>query len=136
MAEQRKIALVGGLATMPSREHTPGAALKSVLPQPTRLYIYLDKYERVPERAGQPTGHVPFDDWPHIDLNDLLLAIEVMRQKIPLVALAREAGHLHTLETFQDDSIARRAREDDSCQSRIMQEAIQHYREQAVILVG
>ena len=47
--------IVAGMATMPSRAATFPLALRSILPQVDRLYLYLDGHFEVPEVArGDP----------------------------------------------------------------------------------
>jgi hypothetical protein len=51
----RKRPIVAGMATMPSRAATFPLALRSVLPQVDRLYLYLDGHSDVPDAArGDP----------------------------------------------------------------------------------
>src|SRR5579871_4568458 len=39
---------IGGMATMPGRVHTFRQAVDTILPQVDRLFIFFDKFERVP----------------------------------------------------------------------------------------
>jgi hypothetical protein len=49
MEQERRPPRIGGMATMPSRAHTIGTVLASILPQLDRLFIFFDKYGEVPE---------------------------------------------------------------------------------------
>ena len=42
------LSIVGGMATMPSRENSLIEALPNILKNVDILYLYLDKYEYVP----------------------------------------------------------------------------------------
>jgi hypothetical protein len=50
---------IGGMATMPSRAHTIGTVLASILPQLDRLFIYFDGYEAVPHAFTSESKIVP-----------------------------------------------------------------------------
>ena len=50
---------IGGMATMPSRAHTLGTALDSILPQVDRLYVYFDRHDRVPDFVAEQPKIVP-----------------------------------------------------------------------------
>jgi hypothetical protein len=46
--------IIGGLATMPSRRDTAALAIKSILPNVDRLYVYLDRFTTVPSYVVHP----------------------------------------------------------------------------------
>lgn len=48
LRRQERVPIIGGMATMPSRAHTLGLALSSILPQLDRLYVYLDGFDEIP----------------------------------------------------------------------------------------
>jgi hypothetical protein len=50
---------IGGMATMPSRAHTLHIALERILPQVDRLFLYLDRYESIPERIAAYPNIIP-----------------------------------------------------------------------------
>lgn len=49
-----KPAVYAGMATMPSRARTARWAIRSILPQVDRLYLYLDDFDSVPSYACHP----------------------------------------------------------------------------------
>jgi hypothetical protein len=52
---QTKLPVVAGMATMPSRQHTLPDALRSIVGQVDRLYLYLDGFDAMPAAAkGDP----------------------------------------------------------------------------------
>jgi hypothetical protein len=61
------------------------------------------------------TGDLNFDVrmWPHINKNDLCLAREAVKAKLPLICLAREENFLCPLEREQADSIYAALKKDD-----------------------
>ncbi len=46
--------IIGGLATMPSRRQTAALAIKSILPNVDRLYVYLDRFAGTPAYVSHP----------------------------------------------------------------------------------
>lgn len=46
--------IIGGLATMPSRRDTAALAIRSILPNVDRLYIYLDRFATIPSYVVHP----------------------------------------------------------------------------------
>ena len=50
---------IGGMATMPSRAHTIGTVLASILPQLDRLFVFFDKYEDAPHAFTSHPKVVP-----------------------------------------------------------------------------
>jgi hypothetical protein len=46
--------IIGGLATMPSRRQTAALAIKSILPNVDRLYVYLDRFSGAPACVDHP----------------------------------------------------------------------------------
>src|SRR5229473_4838824 len=52
---QDQLRRIGGMATMPSRAHTLGTVLASILPQLDRLFVFFDKHEKIPQAfMGHP----------------------------------------------------------------------------------
>ncbi|MBI2809111.1 MAG: hypothetical protein HYX68_29360 [Planctomycetes bacterium] len=56
---EQTIQRVGGMATMPTRVHTVGIAIETILPQVDRLYLYLDKYTELPATLPKNPKIVP-----------------------------------------------------------------------------
>lgn len=46
--------IIGGLATMPSRRDTAALAIRSILPNVDRLYVYLDRFATIPPYVVHP----------------------------------------------------------------------------------
>ncbi|MCP9837598.1 hypothetical protein KBY84_08835 [Cyanobium sp. N.Huapi 1H5] len=46
--------IIGGLATMPSRRDTAALAIRSILPNVDRLYVYLDRFTSIPPYVVHP----------------------------------------------------------------------------------
>lgn len=55
----RKARVVAGMATMPSRAHSVELALASIINQVERLYLYLDRFDSVPNFARSSDKIVP-----------------------------------------------------------------------------
>jgi len=72
------------------------------------------------------TARLRFDprSWPHRRVDDLMVAIEAVRQEVPRVCIRRPRGFLKPLEQDQADSIHRRLQADDRLESAIMREAL------------
>jgi len=75
------------------------------------------------------TTHLRFDprSWPHRRVDDLMVAIEAVRQEVPRVSIRRPRGFLQPLEEDQADSIHRRLQADDRLESEIMRQALAAY---------
>ncbi len=56
---EENLPIVGGMATMPSRADTFPAALRSVIDQVDRLYLYLDGHDAIPEAAKDDPRVIP-----------------------------------------------------------------------------
>ena len=52
------LSAIAGMATMPSRHDTAPLAIASILPQVDRLWLYLDRFDEVPDFARQDNIHV------------------------------------------------------------------------------
>jgi hypothetical protein len=59
IGHQNRLPRIGGMATMPSRVHTFGTVLSSVLPQLDRLFVFFDKHEEVPKAFIDHSKVVP-----------------------------------------------------------------------------
>lgn len=71
-----KPAIHAGMATMPSRKRTARLAIRSILPQVTRLYLYLDGFDSVPSFARHPKIVVlRSQDYPGLNANGKLLGM-------------------------------------------------------------
>jgi hypothetical protein len=67
---------VGGMATMPSRFETAPRALASILPQVSRLWLFLDRFESVPSYAFDDRIQVlRSEDWGDLHANGKLLGL-------------------------------------------------------------
>src|SRR5262245_24698174 len=51
MAGSHGVPRVGGMATMPPRSGTAPRAIASILPQVSRLWLFLDRFDAVPSYA-------------------------------------------------------------------------------------
>jgi hypothetical protein len=62
------------------------------------------------------TGVLNFDvrSWSQVNKNDLYLAMEAAKAKLPLICLARDEGFLRPIEAEQPDSIFAALKKDDS----------------------
>jgi hypothetical protein len=65
--------------------------------------------------------------WPHHDMDDLMVAIEAVKQGLPRVLIRRPQGFLRQLEATQTDSLYQQMTRDDSRHSKIMREALEAY---------
>ena len=50
---------VAGMATMPSRAATAPRAIESVLPQVDRLWLFVDRFDAMPEYAWDDRSQLP-----------------------------------------------------------------------------
>jgi hypothetical protein len=82
------------------------------------------------------TGTTAFDtrcfrfdprDWPHRGMNDLMLAIEAVKQQVPRICIRRPKRFLEALAENQEDSIHRRLLQGDRLQTEVMQAALEAY---------
>jgi hypothetical protein len=75
------------------------------------------------------TGSLRLDvhTWPYHDMDDLMVAIEAVKQGLPRIAIRRPQGFLRPLEENQPDSVFRKMIRDDSRQSKVMREALKTY---------
>jgi hypothetical protein len=75
------------------------------------------------------TAQLRFDPrtWPHRRVDDLMVAIEAVRQGVPRVCIRRPRGFLQPLAEDQADSIHRRLQADDRLESEIMRQALAAY---------
>jgi hypothetical protein len=60
-------------------------------------------------------------------MDDLMVAIEAVKQGLPRIAIRRPQGFLRPLEENQPDSVFRKMIRDDSRQSKVMREALKTY---------
>ena len=72
------------------------------------------------------TGRFRFDPrrWPHVNMDDLMIAIEAVKQQLPRVCIRRPQGFLQPLEENQADSIFERLVADDRHETAIMRAAL------------
>lgn len=75
------------------------------------------------------TGNFRVDprDWPHHDMDDLMIAIEAVKREMPRIAIRRPKSFLHALAENQPDSVYHSLNRDDSRQSAIMRAALDAY---------
>lgn len=68
--------IIGGLATMPSRRLTAALAIKTILPNVDRLYVYLDRFLETPSYFFHPKiVLLRSQDFGHIGANGKLLGL-------------------------------------------------------------
>lgn len=75
----RKLPIVAGMATMPTRAHSLPRALASILPQVDRLYLYLDKHETIPEIVASDGKIIPVQqtDYPGLQCDGKFLPLVI-----------------------------------------------------------
>jgi hypothetical protein len=75
------------------------------------------------------TGIFRFDQrqWPFVNMDDLMIAIEAVKRGIPRVCIRRPRGFLQSLEENQEDSVWRRLLTDDRHETEIMRAALEAY---------
>lgn len=67
------------------------------------------------------------DRWAYLNILDLMLTIEAMRQDVPLVAVRRTRGFVQAIAENQEDSLYREVLKDDVIQTALLQTTMAHY---------
>lgn len=62
--------------------------------------------------------------WPFVNMDDLMIAIEAIKQEMPRICIRRPLGFLRALEEDQADSVSRRLDGDDRHETEIMRAAL------------
>jgi hypothetical protein len=75
------------------------------------------------------TGRFRFDQrqWPLVNVTDLMIAIEAVKQEVPRICIRRPLGFLRPLQENQADSVSQRLACDDRQATEIMRAALEAY---------
>ncbi len=65
--------------------------------------------------------------WAHLNMADLMLTIEAMRQDVPLVAVRRPRGALQDIAETQEDSLYQKVLQDDRLETGLIRTTMSHY---------